>query len=431
MPNAPIIATTPRNCSQVNQHVQDLVIGGGVVGVACAHALAEAGREVVLVDKGSICGGCSHGNAGWVTPCHSLPLPGPGLVKQTLKWMLRSDSPLYIKPTLRPTRLAWLWRFYRHCNAAAREKGLQALASLNQHAVPMTRDLVQRLGLDCQFEQRGILYGFHSEQSLAKGIKEYELQAGHGIEGEVLSRDDVMQREPNLRDDVCGGVFYPGESDCVPDRFVKQLADRLPALGVRVLPDTPVEHLELTGRKVSAVTTARDTFVPETVVLATGAWTTHVARRLGVRLSMEPGKGYSVTLRQQPGTPQSPINLSEAKCAVTPWRDTVRIAGTMEVAGLQLSINRRRVEAIIAAAKNFLPDFHGHDILETWTGMRPVTSDGLPIIGRPARVTNLTLATGHAMLGLTQAIITARLVTDLTTGNDPLIPLEPFSPDRF
>ena len=164
----------------------DVIIGAGVIGVNCAYALAMAGRDVVLVDRGAVCSGCSHGNAGWVAPCHSLPLPGPGLVMQTLRWMLRGDSPLYIKPTLRPSLLRWLWRFFRHCNHRAELNGLRAMAELNGYVIPLTRELVQQQRLDCEFGQRGIMYVFGTEAGFEKGIEECRLLNEHGIAGEVL-----------------------------------------------------------------------------------------------------------------------------------------------------------------------------------------------------------------------------------------------------
>ena len=413
------------------ERVQDLVIGASAIGVNCAHGLASAGRNVVLLDRKTVCSGCSHGNAGWVTPCHSLPIPGPGLVMQSLKWMMRGDSPLYIKPSLRPSLLRWLWRFYRHCRVTPQLRGLKAMASLNRQVVPMTTELIKRHGLDCQYAQRGVTYVFLTEQGLAKGAKECRLLNEHGIAGQILSRDEVHQREGALDDEVCGGVHYPEEADFVPDQFVKQLAARLPSLGVRILSDTAVEGFERSGGKITAVSTSAGMFQPETVILAAGAWSLPLARKLGLRLSLEPGKGYSVTLRRQEGIPSAPLNLAEAKMGVTPWRDTIRLAGTMELAGLQLRINQRRVDAIIRGAKRFLPRFRAESVLETWTGMRPVTSDGLPIIGRSANYANLILATGHAMLGLTQSVVTGRLVTDLVHRRPPLVPLEPFSPDRF
>lgn len=415
----------------MTERIQDLVIGAGAIGVNCAHALAAAGRDVVLIERGSVCSGCSYGNMGWVTPCHSLPIPGPGLVAQTLKWMLRGDSPLYIKPSLRPSLLAWLWRFYRHCDPAAAARGLAAMAALNQHVVPMTRALVDRYGLDCEFEERGVMYVFQTEAGLSKGRKELEQLGEYDIPGEVLTREEVLAREPNVRDDIYGGIHYPGEADFIPDRFVKRLADRLPGLGVRMLTETLIENLATSGSRVRTVRTSAETFEPENVVLAAGAWTVPMARRLGIRLSMQPAKGYSVTLKSQPGTPTCPINLSELKVAITPWQNTIRLGGTMELAGFQLKINQRRVDAILRAAKTCLPNFRADDIQEVWTGMRPVTSDGLPIIGRSGLLNNVILATGHAMLGLTQSVMTGLLVADLITGEPSLVPLAPFSPDRF
>ena len=413
------------------EQVQDLIIGAGAVGVAIAHALASGGRQVVIVDRSKVCSGCSHGNAGWVTPCHALPIPGPGLPAQTMKWMLRGDSPLYIRPSLRPSLLAWLWRFYRHCNHDAQLRGLKAMAQLNRHVVPMTRQLVEQCGLDCQFQSRGILEVFRTEAELAKGHQHLELLKQHGISGEVLSRDAVHEREPALSEAVCGGIFFPEEADYVPDQFVKELADRLPALGVRILSDTAVEGFTLAANRINTVATSAGDMQPQTVVLAAGAWSVLLARQLGVHLSMQPGKGYSVTLRCQPGVPRIPLMLTDSKVGITPWRDTVRLAGTMELAGLQLAINRRRVDAIVRAAKSYLPGFRGEHVLETWAGMRPVTSDGLPIIGRSGKLTNLIMATGHGMLGLTQSVVTGRLVADLVLDREPLVPVGPFSPDRF
>ena len=415
----------------MTQRIGDLVIGAGAIGVNCAYALADSGRDVVLVDQGTVCSGCSHGNAGWVTPCHLLPLPGPGLVWQTLKWMLRADSPLYIKPSLQPELLAWLWRFYRHCNKAAQLRGLASLVEMNRHVVPMTRELIERHRLDCQFRHRGVLYLFESPAGFEKGIREYELQAEYGVAGEVLSAAEVRQREPVVGDNISGGIAYTDDSDCVPDQFVKQLAGVLPGLGVRILENAEVVDIGLSGAHIDQIVTSAGTFRPENIVLAAGAWTVRLARRLGLHLSMQPGKGYSITLRRQTGVPARPLNLSEVKVAVTPWRDTIRLAGTMELAGLQLTINQPRVDAIVRAAKCYLPHFQADQVLEVWTGMRPVCSDDLPIVGRTTRCDNLILATGHGMLGLTQAVVTGRLVADLVTKREPLVPVEPLSPDRF
>ena len=414
----------------MTERVGDLVIGAGVIGVNCAEALRAAGRDVVLVDRGAVCSGCSWGNTGWISASHSLPLPGPGLVKQTLKWMLDGESPLYIQPSLRPSLWAWLWRFYRHCNEAAQLRGLAAMAELNRHTVAMTQELIERYRIDCQFQQRGVLYVFRTDAGLEKGAKECEFVRRHGVPGKLLDRDEVHKREPVLSGEVCGGVFYPGVADCIPDQFVQQLAAQLPSLGVRILTETEVEGFALSGSRIEQVGTSAGTFQPETVILASGACSGVLARRLGLRLSIEPGKGYSITLERQPGVPEAPLNLSEAKVAVTPWQDRVRFAGTMELAGFERAINQRRVEAIIRTAKCFFPEFQAEGEPVVWAGMRPVSSDGLPIIGRSSKLGNLILATGHGMLGLTQAVVTGRLVADLVTGRAPLIPIEPFSPDR-
>ena len=414
------------------ERVQDLVIGGGVIGVNCAHALADAGRSVVLVEKGDICGGCSHGNAGWIAPCHSLPIPAPGLVSQTLKWMLRGDSPLYIKPTLHPVMLAWLWRFFRKCNRNAAMEGLVALSALHREVVPATRDLIARYGLDCQFQHRGNLYVFRDEKNLEKAEQERTLMAPYGITSSRLTREEVLHREPVLAPSICGGIFYDVDADFVPDQFVKALAGHLPGMGVRLLAGVTVDGLMQSGDgNVAIVKTSSGEFRPETVILAAGVWSTAMARRLGIRIPLQAGKGYSITYASQPGMPSVPLNLGDVKVGVTPWANTFRLAGTMELAGLQLAINQKRVDAIKRGVMQYLPGFRDVDAMETWTGMRPLCSDSLPIIGPSRSAPNVIFATGHAMLGMTQSVITGRLVTELVMGQPPSVPLEAFSPDRF
>ena len=418
--------------SAMAKRIQDLVIGGGVIGVNCAHALADVGRSVVLIERGDICSGCSHGNAGWIAACHSLPIPGPGLVTQTLKWMLRGDSPLYIKPTLRPIMLAWLWRFFRQCNQDAARRGLVALAALHQEVTPATKDLVERYGLNCEFQHRGNLYVFRQEKKLAKAEKDRQLMSEYGIDGILLNRDEVLQREPALDPTVCGGIFYPIDADMVPDRFVEELAERLPAMGVRLYTGIEVNgFIASTGGKVRSVMTTAGEFQPDTIVLAAGAWSTKLAKQLGISIPMQPGKGYSITYGAQPGTPSLPLSLGDVKVGASPWKNTFRLAGTMELAGLQLKINQQRVDAIVRGAKQYLPEFKAENVLEVWTGMRPLCSDALPVIGAAAAIPNVFFATGHAMLGLTQAVVTGKLIAQLIMGQSPSVAVEPFSPDRF
>lgn len=415
----------------MSERLQDVVIGGGAIGVSCAEALATAGRDVVLLEQHALASGCSHGNAGWVTPCHSLPIPGPGLVGQSLKWMLRSDSPLYIKPSLRPSLLGWLWRFYRHCNEKRQRQGLAAVSALNRHVVSLTGELVDRYSLDCEFQSRGLHYAFLSESGFEKGRRECRLLNEHDVPGEVLSGEELLAREPALTPGVVGGVYYPAEADFVPDRFVKQLAAQLPGLGVDVRTGCRVTGWHIAGGGIERIETNNGPLVPETVILAAGAWSGRLARQLGIRLPLEPAKGYSITLDSQPGLPARPLNVSESKFGVTPWKDGVRLAGTLELAGLQREINQSRVEAIVRSARHALPGFSATGVQEVWTGLRPLAADGLPIIGISARCSNLVFATAHGMLGLTQAAVTGRLVRDIVTKQPPALDLVPFSPDRF
>jgi len=410
--------------------VQDLVVGGGVIGVACAYELANRGRDVVLLEAEEICSGCSHGNAGWLAVSHIHPIPAPGIVWQTLKWMLRGDSPFHIRPRFSLSLWIWLWRFTRHCNGAAAERGMKALAALHREAVSSAGELVDAEGLDCEFAQRGTLHCYQDPASLEKAREECAHVSEQGFGGVPLDSEEIHRREPALSDKVVGGIFYEVEADVVPDAFVKQLAARLERRGGRIRTRAPVTGFQTSNGRIQAVETGDETWTPQNVIIAAGSGSVALARRLGLSLSLQPGKGYSVSLPRPAICPQAPLYLPEVRVAVTPWGEQLRLGGTMELAGHGLDINQRRVDAIASGAQSYLRDLRVDGPRETWAGLRPLTIDGLPIIGRSERYSNLYWATGHGMLGLTQATVTARLISELIRGDRSSLDLTPFAPAR-
>jgi D-amino-acid dehydrogenase len=237
--------------------------------------------------------------------------------------------------------------------------------------------------------------------------------------------------EPNVLPAVVGGVYFPGDAHVDPGEFTVQVARLAERRGARVLPSTEVLDFETAGRRITAVATTRGTLHAEQVVLAAGAWSAGLARQLGVRLPIEAAKGYSITVPRPEGAPARPLLLSEAKVAVTPLGERLRLAGTLELAGLDLSINRRRVEAVRRAPERYLRCQTGGEPLEIWRGLRPCTPDGLPLLGRPRAWENLVVATGHAMKGICLGPVTGRLVAGLLGGGEPDFDLAPLHPDRF
>jgi D-amino-acid dehydrogenase len=408
-----------------------VVIGGGVIGVCSAYYLAEAGRPVVLLEQGEVCAGSSYGNSGLVVPSHAIPLAAPGVWLRGLRWMLNPESPFYIRPRPSGELAAWLWRFRSACTAAHVRRALPVLRDLSYASLGLYRELAALAGLDFGFAAEGALGVYVTEAAYAHGIEEARTLGEAGIGTKVLDGPGARAIEPALRPEVLGGVLFPEDARLVPDRFVRGLAARAEARGVRIEPRTEVLGFRTAGRRITAVETTRGDVEPADVVLAAGSWSPRVGRALGLALPVQPGKGYSVTYARPPAGPRLPLLLGEVRAAVTPMGDTLRFGGTMELAGLDFSINRRRVAAIVRGAARYLHDVDRYRVLEIWRGLRPVTPDGLPLLGRPARVENLVVATGHAMLGVSLGPVTGKLVAGLCAGEPPAIDLSLLRPDRF
>jgi len=408
-----------------------LVIGGGVIGVCVAYYLTQAGRQVTLVEKGEICSGCSSGNAGLIAPSHSIPLPAPGVLRKALKWMFDPESPFYLKPRLDLDLLWWLWRFRAACKRTRMRRAMPILRDLNHASKELYDELASDDDLRFAYEQKGLLELFVTEQGARECTKAAELLQEFGIELNLLDAAQARAMAPNALPAVLGGVYSPGDVHIDPAEFTTQLARLAESRGARLRTSTEVLGFETSARRVSAVVTTRGDFCPHHVVLAAGAWSASLAKGLGIKLPVQPAKGYSITVTRPAKAPRVPLLLSEAKVAVTPFGETLRFAGTLELAGLDLSINRRRVAAIRRAVRKYHRCHEGGELIEIWRGLRPCTPDGLPVIGRSAAYEDLIIATGHGMKGICLAPITGNLVAQLVCDEEPLLDLTPLSPERF
>ena len=413
------------------QHSDVLVIGGGVIGVCTAFSLRERGANVRLLERGAICSGASHGNAGWIFPSHSLPLPVPGVIRQALRWLLDPESPFYVKPRLDPELLRWLWRFRAACNAADMRETFRlnralSLASLERYAV-----LAELPELDFGFTRRGILLVYRTAEALHEGREEIRLLEALGGSGKPLAPDELRERVPALAPDLAGGFYLPADAHVTPGDFVRGLAAASERRGVPIHTDTEVLAIAAAPGRAPRLSTTHGEYSADTVVLAAGAWSPELAQQLGLRVPVQSAKGYSLTLPRPDGFGDTPLMLAEARVGVTPMGEQLRFAGTLELAGLDLRVNARRLRAIARAVATFLPGLPAAEVNETWRGLRPLTPDDLPLIGRPAARPWLVLATGHGMSGVSQGPITGELVAQLVSGETPSLDLLPFSPDRF
>lgn len=409
-----------------------VVIGGGAIGVASAHYLYHSGWEVTLVERGEIGHGCSYGNACLIVPSHSHPLPGPGVIRQAIRWMAQKDSPFYVRPRLDPGLLRWAWQFRRFCRPEAAERGFHALLALSRASLELFEELA-RSGLDFFYQRKGLLHVYLSDAGVDGAGREQETLERVGFRARLLSRQETLELEPALGPRVRGGLFIEGEAHGHSYGYVRALAAGLEKAGVRLLSHRAVSRILVEQRRVDRVVTAspEEEIPADLVVLAAGAWTPALAAPLGIRIPLQPAKGYSSTIDSYPGSPALPILIHEKRVIVTPLGGRLRFGGTLELAGHDLGLDATRYRAVVNAARSILNEPFELKNEEAWCGLRPVTPDGLPIIDRAPGIEGLIVATGHAMLGFTQSPITGKLVAELANGQAPSVPLAPFRLDRF
>ena len=408
-----------------------LIIGGGVIGVCSAYYLSERGAQVTLLEQGEIAAGSSYGNAGMIVPSHSVPLAAPGALADGLKWMLDPQSPFYVRPRFDLDLFEWILRFGLASRDGPMRRAIPVLRDLSLASGVLYEQLSALDGLAFDYEHKGMLTVFKTAHGLEHGGTEARLLNEFGLRANVMDAEQVHQLEPALRPDVVGGVHFPDDAHFNPAKFVLGLAKLAETRGVRIERNTEVTGFETANKKVTAVKTRRGDFRAGQVILAAGAWSPAVARDLRLKIPVQAAKGYSLTVPRPETGPAMPLMLGEARVAVTPMGGLLRFAGTLELAGLDLSINQRRVDAIARAAEAYLQIERVAPTEEPWRGLRPCAPDGLPILGRTRAYENLILATGHAMLGMSLGPITGKLVAQVAFGEKPEMNLHSLRPERF
>ncbi len=409
-----------------------LIIGGGVIGVCAMFSLARRGAAVTLLERSQIGAGSSFGNAGLIVPSHSLPLSAfaQQALRNGLKWLFDPDSPFYLRPCADRDLMEWLLRFALAGTEARSRAAIPVLRDLGLASRALFDDL-SRLGFDFGYETRGLLKLFVSRHGLAEAEAEAALLSEYGLKVHVLDGQGIRALEPNVSETVLGGLHFPDDAHLNPARFVRGLAAHAEKLGAAIRTGIGVIGFEVNGRRITRVRTTGGDFTPAQVVLAAGIGSPALARDLQLKLPIQPAKGYSITVRRPALSPTLPLLLGETWVAVTPLGETLRFAGTLELAGLDFSINRRRVEAVQRGVQPYLPDVGHAERLEIWRGLRPCTPDGLPIIERSRQYDNLLIATGHAMLGISLGPVTGELIAQLACGESPAIELGPLRAERF
>lgn len=409
-----------------------LIVGGGPVGLSCAYYLLKSGRKVTLLDAKEIGKGSGSGNAGHIVPSHIIPLAAPGVVTSALKWMLDpAHSPFGMKVSLDPNYISWLLKFVFACNDANVQRAIQPLNSLGQLSARNFAQMIAEEKIECHYQEKGFLNLYKNEKGFHAGQHEAEFMQKHGIPVSVYDKSKVHEVEPAALDDVIGGIHFTGDAHLNPALFLKSLSERVREMGAEMFENTPVTGFESAGGKVRVVRTSNGEFEAEHVILAAGALTPSVARDLKLNIPVQPARGYSMTMSATKQMPSHALILGERRIAVSPMGDVLRFTGRLEVGNYSMEPNPVWIQRIENSAREYLRLDEKLDIKETWAGLRPTTPDGVPIIGRSPKHSNLILATGHAMLGLSLGLGTGQVVAELLNGQEPAFSLSPMRLERF
>ncbi|MET1259164.1 FAD-dependent oxidoreductase [Flagellimonas sp. DF-77] len=411
---------------------QLLIIGGGIVGLSTAYYAHKAGHEVTLIEKSNGSHGASHVNAGYLTPSHIIPLAAPGMINQGLRYMFDSSSPFYMKPRLDAEFLKWAWYFKKSATKSKVEKAIPVIKDINI----LSRELFMgikdsgELG-DFHLERKGLLMLYKTGKA-----RDHELEVARkarflGLEVNELDATALRAMEPGVAQDVKGAIHYECDGHMSPNQFMDKMRTYLNSEGIAMNYDEEVIDLLKDSNRVVEVATTKNRYRPDAVVMASGVWSTKVLKQLGVRLPLEAGKGYRINVERETDI-RMPAILMEAKMAVTPMQGFTRFAGTMEFSGINHHIRQERVDAIARGAEKYYCNLEisESDKAKAACGLRPVSPDGLPYIGRPVHFENLFIAAGHAMMGWSLGPATGKLIAELLSGKATSMDLTPFSPNR-
>jgi D-amino-acid dehydrogenase len=398
---------TPRHRAGV------VVVGAGAIGAACALELARRGADVLVLEQGADwAAGCSWGNAGLICPSHAGPYATRADIGRAVKWLLRPDSPLGIRPL--PQLVPFLTRLLAETRPGRAVEVLEISRDMCLRSLQMHRRLAAD-GLATGFQQAGLLDVYETEAGFDRGRAAASAHLDRGLSLQVLDAEEVREAEPALGPSAVGGVLFRDEAHADPLQYVRAVAEAAQARGARLLTGAEVLDLEHTATEVRLTTTV-GTVQAQQVVVAAGAWSGRLADALGRPVPLQGGKGYTVDLAADSRPPlRRPLMLQESRVAITPLEGRLRMAGTMQFAGLDERIQRQRLSGVQAAGRRMLPGWADAAVVSMWAGLRPCSPDGLPYVGwlHPGRV---LLATGHAMLGLTLAPLTGTQVADLVDG---------------
>jgi D-amino-acid dehydrogenase len=409
-----------------------LIVGGGIVGIACAHYLSKVGLKVTVIDRQSIAGACSHGNCGYICPSHVLPLTEPGAIGLALKSLFKPNSPFRVKPQFSPAFWNWMWQFARRCTHAQMLAAGKQLKAILDSSMREYRMLMAEERLACQWKESGLLYVLQTEHGLAEFCQTDRFLSDHfGVQARPIAGSELTSFDPALKPGLAGAYYYAGDASLRPDALTSQWCVRLRERGVTFIENCEIRTIHNAGGRTTHLATSTGDLTADRYVFAAGAWSTQFSKQLGCPIPIQPGKGYSVTMSRPARCPRYPLLFPEQKVGVTPFDDGYRLGSMMEFSGYDTSIPPKRIDQLRRAAARYLIEPYTERVEETWYGWRPMTWDSLPIIGPVPKLENAFLATGHNMLGMSLATATGKLIAEMIRGEPTHLDAAAFSPARF
>lgn len=409
-----------------------IIIGGGIAGLSSAYYLNKEGHQVTVIDKSDISAGASFVNAGYITPSHIIPLASPGMIAKGIKWMFNSASPFYLKPRWDPDFFKWSWYFHKSSTKAKVARAIPVIKDINILSRGLFEDIYTSSDLgEFQLENKGLLMLYKTDKAGEDELEVARKARFLGLEVKSLDNEALKKLEPNVKLDVKGAIHYECDRHTTPTEFMPKMVKYLKGVGVGLKTNEEVREITTSSGIITEIITSKAAYKADEVVLAAGSWSGEISKQLAVKLPLQAGKGYSINVKKPTGI-SIPAVLMEAKAAVTPMQGFTRFAGTMEFSGINDTIRKERVEAIANAAKSYYPEIEisKEDKSNAKSGLRPVSPDGLPYIGRSKSYSNLVFATGHAMMGWSLGPATGKLVSEIIDGKNTAMDIKPFDPDR-
>lgn len=407
-----------------------IVIGGGIIGLCSAYYLHKEGHQVTIIDQSSMDFGASYVNAGYLSPSHIIPLAAPGVMKKGLKWMFNSSSPLFIKPRFNADFLRWVWAFNNSCSTKNVTRGISAIKDIAVLGRDLFSDIKNTEAFSFQLEQKGLLMICQTDNMLNEENEVAEIAKKEGLPVRTISSEELQQHFKTTIN-AKGAVLYECDAHTTPHSFMEEMKTYLKSVGVVFHTNEKIKDFSIKGDRITSIRNASRTYIADEFVLAAGSWSHQLSKKLGIKLLLEAGKGYRINSERDLGITM-PAILAEAKVAITPMQGFTRFAGTMEIAGINHDINKVRVDAIANATQRYFPNIKllTEEKKNAACGLRPVTPDGMPYIGKSVKCANLTIATGHAMMGWSMGTATGKLVSELISNKKTSLNLDVFHPDR-